>query len=33
MAQHDVFRTQHGDYLLDCQSDFLNNFNTRLVVP
>ena len=33
MAQHDVYRTAHGDYLLDCQSDYLDDFNTRFVVP
>ena len=33
MAQHDVYRTSKGEYLLDCQSDFLDDFNTRFVVP
>jgi len=33
MAQHDAYRTVHGDYLLDCQSDLLSDFNTRFVVP
>lgn len=33
MAQHDVFRTSRGDYLLDCQSNLLDEFNTRFVVP
>lgn len=33
MAQHDVYRTSRGEYLLDCQSDFLDHFNTRFVVP
>jgi toxin CcdB len=33
MAQHDVYLTSQGEYLLDCQSDFLNEFNTRFVVP
>lgn len=33
MAQHDVYRTARGDYLLDCQSDLLDQFNTRFVVP
>jgi toxin CcdB len=33
MPQHDVYRTSDGDYLLDCQSDLLDEFNTRFVVP
>ena len=33
MAQHDVYRTSQGEYMLDCQSDFLDDFNTRFVVP
>jgi toxin CcdB len=33
VAQHEVFRTAHGDYLLDCQSDLLCDYNTRFVVP
>ena len=33
MPQHDVYRTARGDYLLDCQSDFMDDFNTRFVVP
>lgn len=33
MAQHDVYRTSRGEYLLDCQSEFLDDFNTRFVVP
>lgn len=33
MAQHDVYRTTRGDYLLDCQSDVLDELNTRFVVP
>ena len=33
MAQHDVYLNAHGEYLLDCQSDFLEDFNTRFVVP
>lgn len=33
MAQYGVFRTSRGDYLLDCQSNFLDDLNTRFVVP
>lgn len=33
MAQFDVWRTADGDLVIDCQSDFLNHLNTRLVVP
>jgi toxin CcdB len=33
MPQHDVYRTACGEYLLDCQSDALDDFNTRFVVP
>ena len=33
MAQFDVFRLDHGQYVLDCQSDLLNSYNSRLVVP
>ena len=33
MAQLDVFRTDEGEYLLDFQSDTLDHFNTRLVIP
>lgn len=33
MPQHDVYRTVRGEYLLDCQSDALDDFNTRFVVP
>lgn len=33
MAQHDVYRNSQGNYVLDCQSDFLDDFNTRFVVP
>jgi toxin CcdB len=33
MPQHDVYRTSRGEYLLDCQSDALDDFNTRFVVP
>jgi toxin CcdB len=33
MPQHDVYRTTCGEYLLDCQSDALDDFNTRFVVP
>jgi toxin CcdB len=33
MAQHDVFLMIDGSYLIDCQSNFLDDFNTRFVVP
>ncbi len=33
MAQLDVYLTQSGDYLVDVQSDLLDHFGTRLVVP
>lgn len=33
MARFDVFATDGPDYLLDCQSDMLSHFKTRLVVP
>jgi toxin CcdB len=33
MAQLDVYLTKVGDYLVDVQSDLLNHFETRLVVP
>jgi toxin CcdB len=33
MAQFDVYRTSSGDLLLDCQSDFLSHYNSRVVVP
>lgn len=33
MAQLDVFRTDEGEYLLDFQSDTLDHFNTRFVIP
>jgi toxin CcdB len=32
MAQFDVFLVR-GTYLLDCQADFLNDLETRFVVP
>jgi len=32
MAQYDVFFVR-GTYLLDCQADFLNDLETRFVVP
>ena len=32
MARHDVYRGG-GTYLLDCQSDYLSNLDTRFVVP
>lgn len=34
MARFDVYRSRDGeDVLLDCQSDWLEHFNTRFVVP
>jgi toxin CcdB len=32
MARHDVYRAA-GVYLLDCQSDYLGDLETRFVVP
>lgn len=34
MARFDVYLTADGQqYLLDCQSDWLDHFNTRFMVP
>lgn len=33
MAQFEVFRTSAGDLVLDCQSDVLWRYNTRIAVP
>jgi toxin CcdB len=33
MARFDVYRTQDGQLVLDCQSRWLTHYNTRLVVP
>lgn len=33
MAQFDVFRSDNGNLLLDCQSDVLGYLATRLAVP
>ncbi len=33
MARSDVYQTSSGALLLDCQSDFLMNIETRLVAP
>jgi toxin CcdB len=33
MAKYDVYRADNGTMLLDCQSDVLNQLNTRFVVP
>lgn len=33
MPQFDVFRLSSGELVLDCQSDLLTGYNTRLVVP
>jgi toxin CcdB len=33
MAQYDLHRLHSGDLVIDCQTDFLNVLQTRLVVP
>lgn len=33
MAQFDVYRTSSGELVVDCQSDFFSNYNSRVVVP
>ena len=33
MAQFDVFRLSDGSLVLDCQSDAIHSYETRLVVP
>jgi toxin CcdB len=33
MARFDVYRTENGALLLDCQTDFLSSIETRLVAP
>lgn len=34
MARFDVYRSRDGEqFLLDCQSDWLDHFDTRFVVP
>ena len=33
MAQFDLYLTGSNDLLLDCQSDLLSHYNSRLVVP
>ncbi|WP_326523286.1 CcdB family protein [Sphingomonas sp.] len=33
MAQFDVFRLGDGSLVLDCQSDLIDRYDTRLVVP
>jgi toxin CcdB len=33
MAQYDVHRLPGGELVIDCQSDFLDRLETRLVVP
>lgn len=33
MAQFDVWRTEAGELVIDCQADLLAHLNTRLVVP
>ena len=33
MAQFDVFRLSDGTLVVDCQSDLIDGYNTRLVAP
>ncbi|MFD1787334.1 CcdB family protein [Sphingomonas floccifaciens] len=33
MAQFDVFRLSDGSLVVDCQSDHLDSYDTRFVVP
>lgn len=33
MAQFDVFWTRDGAMVLDCQSDLLSSYNSRVVIP
>ena len=33
MAQFDVFRLSDGSLVIDCQSDLIYGYDTRLVVP
>ena len=33
MAQFDVFRTEHGDMIVDCQAEAWSAYNTRFVAP
>ena len=33
MAQFDVFRLADGSLVIDCQSDYLDSYETRFVVP
>jgi toxin CcdB len=33
MARFDVYKTEAGDFLLECQADMLSHLNTRFVVP
>ncbi|TIP87503.1 MAG: plasmid maintenance protein CcdB, partial [Mesorhizobium sp.] len=33
MARYDVFAGREGSYLLDVQSDLLDDFKTRVVIP
>lgn len=33
MAKFDVYRSDQGSVVLDCQSDLLSGLNTRFVVP
>ena len=33
MARFDVYQMASGVYVLDCQSDLMDHYNTRFVVP
>jgi toxin CcdB len=33
MAQFDVYRTAHGDLVIDCQAEAWSAYNTRFVAP
>lgn len=33
MAKYDVYRLSNGTVVVDCQSDYIGLFDTRLVIP
>ncbi|MEQ1640294.1 MAG: CcdB family protein [Novosphingobium sp.] len=33
MAQFDIFRMPDGGYWVDCQTDWMDNFETKFVIP
>jgi len=33
MARFDVYKTENGEYLVDCQADLLSYMETRFAVP